>query len=59
MKILSCFLHQCTVYVICSLFVIFVFENNLLEKKRTEKQDSMPIYGFFCFVVLLLVTSQV
>jgi len=42
MKILSCFLHQCTVYVICSLFVIFVFENNLLEKKRTENRILCP-----------------
>ena len=55
------FLHQYIVYVMCLMFVRFVFENknNLLVKKRVEKQDSKPIYGFFRFAVLLLMTSQV
>ena len=49
------------VYVMCLMFVIFVFENknNLLVKKRVEKQDSKPVYGFLRFAVLLLMTSQV
>ena len=59
--LMSFFLHQHIVYVMCLLFVRFVFENknNLLVKKRVEKQDSKPVYGFFRFAVLLLMTSQV
>ena len=44
----------------CLVFVKLVFENkNLLVKKRSEKQDSKPIYGFFRFAVITLLTSQV
>ena len=36
----SFFLHHCTVYVMCLLFVILVFENknNLLVKKQSENR---------------------
>ena len=45
----------------CLAFVKLVFENknNLLVKKRSEKQDSKPVYGFFRFAVITLLTSQV
>ena len=62
-------LHEtfCAIYFtsLCSVcnvvFVKLVFENknNLLVKKRSEKQDSKPVYGFFRFVVITLLTSQV
>ena len=43
------FFYINVVYVMCLVFVRFIFENknNLVVKKQAGKQDSKLIYGFF------------